>query len=94
LDLGKVVIRMTNTSSKALEAVLKTYKYMKESKTQDGRTRTKTHEKKNKLGATYSTGPVQLLGMEPWTDLCIGDRCCNAPLLIVLNVNYRPSTNV
>jgi hypothetical protein len=37
---------MINTSSKALGAVLKTYKYMQESITQDGRTRTKTHEEK------------------------------------------------
>jgi hypothetical protein len=38
LDLGKVVIRMTiNTSSKTLEDMLKTHKYMQESKTHDGR---------------------------------------------------------
>jgi hypothetical protein len=36
LNLGDVVIRMINTSSKTLEDMLQTYKYKKESKTQGG----------------------------------------------------------
>ena len=35
MDLGKVMIRMINTSIKTLGAVLKTYKYMQKSETQD-----------------------------------------------------------
>ena len=46
LDLGNGVIRMINTSSKALEAVMNTFKYMQKSKTQDG---TKPDTKNEKI---------------------------------------------
>lgn len=34
-DLGNMVVRLTNTSSKTSRDMLKTYKYMQKAKTQD-----------------------------------------------------------
>ena len=48
LDLGNGVIRMINTSSKALQAVMNTFKYMQKSKTQDG-TKPDTRNEKNQI---------------------------------------------
>ena len=46
-DLGSGMIWMINTSSKTLEDMLKTYKYKKESKAQDGKSLDEDSQKNN-----------------------------------------------